>query len=313
MRWSFVVSLILTLALGSVYWYQSGAHLCPAPLSYRLGTLDPSFNLAPETALAHIKVAEDVWERSTGRELFTYNPSARFTINFEYDERQAENNAEQSERDRLDIEQLTNGETIAELEELEYSYDALVREYENKAAAYEVQLQSYNETVQRYNDQGGALPDTFAELETEREELASTRDALTTEAARLNQVAAELAEASAVANERILAYNARVSEYNTKYGEAREFTQGDYQGDLINIYTFRDAVELERVLAHEFGHALGVGHVEGTSSIMYYLVTDSADTPELSLADTDAFLQVCGSGEQWDSRLRAIIRSIITG
>jgi len=240
-----------------------------------------------------------------------YDPAASFTINFQFDERQAENNAEQSERDRLDREQAANDQLIKDIESLEYSYEALVRQYEAKTAVYEQDLQSYNETVQRYNDQGGAPPETFTALEAERASLAQARDLLSKEAQNINQMAGELAATSDAANQQIDAYNERVGAYNTKFGEAREFTQGDYQGDRINIYTFRDTVELERVLAHEFGHALGIGHVEGTSSIMYYLMTEMADVPDLSPNDSAAFLAVCGTQVTWEQKLRAQIRSII--
>lgn len=312
MRWSFLLSLVLTLALAGVYWYQSGAHRCPVPLSYRLGTLDPSFGLSTEAVLAHIAAAEAIWEDSVDRDLFIYDPKASFTINFLFDERQATNNAEALERQRLDQEQVNNAAVIEEIEALEASYDSLVRQYEARTSAYERSLKTYNETVQHYNDQGGALPDTFAQLEAERQQLAEVRDALTREASTLNQLATKLAEASAAANVQINAYNDHVSAYNTKFGEAREFTQGDYQGDFINIYTFQDTVELERVLAHEFGHALGIGHVEGTTSIMYYLMTEQSAVPDLSGSDRAAFMTVCGSGDEWGQRVRAIIRNLIT-
>lgn len=311
MRWSFFLSLVLTLSLAGVYWYEAGADQCPIPIRYRVGTPHPSFNLSFEEAVAYSKNAEQVWEDPAGRELFVYDPTANFTINFQFDERQADNNAEQSARDLLDREEGANDVLIKEIESLEYSYETLVRQYETKATAYERDLQSYNETVQRYNDQGGAPPEAFAILESQRTELATLQDKLTSEARELNRIAHELADASATANERIASYNARVSDYNTKFGEAREFTQGDYQGDAITIYTFRDAVELERVLAHEFGHALGIGHVEGTSSIMYYLMTEMTDVPDPSAHDMMAFFDVCGTSDSWEQRFRAKIRSII--
>lgn len=51
---------------------------------------------------------------------------------------------------------------------------------------------------------------------------------------------------------------------------------GNYEngadGKNINVYRFKDAAELTRILAHEFGHALGLNHTDNPKSIMYWLI-----------------------------------------
>jgi predicted Zn-dependent protease len=54
----------------------------------------------------------------------------------------------------------------------------------------------------------------------------------------------------------------------------------------INIYQFDDIERLTLVLAHEFGHALGLTHVGNPKSVMYYL-TDRQDTRNLKLSEED--------------------------
>ena len=83
--------------------------------------------------------------------------------------------------------------------------------------------------------------------------------------------------------------------FNNQFGGTREFTQGDYQGDHINVYQFRDRAELILVLAHELGHALQLDHVENPASIMYYLMGEQPPESRLSAEDLEAFAQTCGA------------------
>ena len=53
-----------------------------------------------------------------------------------------------------------------------------------------------------------------------------------------------------------------------KYGEDDAYTQGDYSGNSINVYSFDDRETLVTLLAHEFGHALEVPDNQDPDSIM---------------------------------------------
>lgn len=53
---------------------------------------------------------------------------------------------------------------------------------------------------------------------------------------------------------------------NTQPGES--FEKGSHYKGEINIYHFENEQDLIMVLAHEFGHALDLGHVVGDESIM---------------------------------------------
>lgn len=311
MRFPFLVVLVLTFAGAGTFWYKSTAAICPAPLTYRVGEIDSHFNLDTEAAKKHLAKAEAVWEESAGRELFIYDEKATFVVDFIFDERQAEADIEVTEQNALDAKKIENDSLVDTIENLQKEYDALGDSYKKRVSTYEAKLNAHNDKVNSYNDQGGAPTEVFAELERERSNLNAESAELSKKADELTGLANKINELSERGNELVGQYNEEVVEYNKKFGYAREFTQGDYQGERINVYKFSDDAELLAVLTHEFGHALGLEHVEGESSVMYYLLKNTTDAPTLSKEDKDAFVAQCGSGEEWPHRIRAIIRTLL--
>lgn len=302
---------LLALSVPLTIWYTSTAQQCPVPLHYRVGDIDESFSLSLVEAQEDIAAAAEVWENSIDRELFVYDETADFTINFVFDERQETLNLEQNERKELDQTREQNNEVLQQVESLQSQYDELAANYEANVAQYEQDLAEYNADVNTYNDRGGAPSDKFTELETERVRLSQTADNLGDTATKLNKLASEINKLGDRGNQLINEYNEEVSQYNAEFGFAREFTQGDYQGDRINIYTFNDKNELITVLAHEFGHALGIDHVESDSSLMYYLIDETASSTNLSAEDAAAFLEVCGATESIAQKVRHVIRTLL--
>ena len=69
-------------------------------------------------------------------------------------------------------------------------------------------------------------------------------------------------------------YNQFVNSYNQKYGHGLEFNQAEYTGNEINVYQYGNKNDLTLALAHEFGHALSMDHIENSNSIMYYLTKE---------------------------------------
>lgn len=64
------------------------------------------------------------------------------------------------------------------------------------------------------------------------------------------------------------------------------FDKGSHYRGEINIYHFDSQADLIKVLAHEFGHALNLGHVAGDESIMAALFINRTTFP-LSLTEFD--------------------------
>lgn len=293
LRMRFIFSLIVIFSLVGGYLYMVGAGLCPAPLEYRVGILDERFALTEEEAIASIASAAAIWEEATERDLFVYSDDADFTINFIFDERQATADAESNFRDRLDTAEAANDSIENQYDLLLSEYNTLQAEYESASAQYEANLASYNDLVSSYNTQGGAPPGVYADLQAQQRSLDREREGLNQYVSQLNTLVEKINKLSSRGTQLIETYNRGVEVYNNTFGESREFTQGDYRGSEINIYTFVDEAELQLVLAHELGHALHLGHVENSESVLYYLIGDQPVELSLTEHDLDEFDRVC--------------------
>ena len=294
LRTSYTVALMLAVLLAGAYWYTSVEAVCRLPVYYSLGALDYRFGLSEDEARTHLSEAESIWEEATGRNLFTYDDSADLKVNFIYDERQQSADAADAAKDNLDDQATINDTLSATYAALVAEYDKQELIYQDQKAAYERRLNVYNAKVNEYNESGGAPPDVYEELEAERQELDAEREAVNAQSDKLNELSQQINDIGEQGNRLIEQYNERVRRFNDTFGHTEEFTQGDYRGRSINIYSFQDDWELQLVLAHEFGHALSLDHVENDASIMYYLLGGQPADLETSLQDVTEFQAVCG-------------------
>lgn len=295
MRSGFAIILMVTLLFGGGYFYYIAQAVCPAPLSYSLGELDDRFGLSHDEARVALSRAESVWEDATGRNLFTYEEeNGQLVINFVFDERQEFIEAEGELKEKLDAtENISDaiGETYAALVA---QYNDLRVAYGEEVASYEKRLNRYNEEVAGYNKQGGAPEGEYERLSQEKGALDREQQSLNAMAKDLNALVEEINRIGDKGNSLINTYNKGVDLYNNTFGQTREFTQGDYTNDTIQIYTFEDEEELNVVLVHELGHALSLDHVDGKESVMHYLIGDQRPGAVLTENDLQEFNRVCG-------------------
>jgi predicted Zn-dependent protease len=311
MRSTLATILIFLAVFGTSYWYVDTSSVCPVPVFYNLGEVDERFDITRAEVREILEQSENVWEEAIGKNLFTYDDRSKFTVNLIYDERQQLASTEEEWRLNLDTKEKESQRVIEQVKVLAVDYEVKKNEYEVERDSYDARLNQYNAKVESYNETGGAPVSEFAKLQKEKNELTLQVARLTTLENELNTKVTEIDALGIEGNRLIENYNSDVQKYNEIYGNLDLYTQGDFQRDRINIYKFSDKAELTKVIVHEFGHALGIGHVEGESSLMYYLMAEQPDSVSLTAEDKEALISTCGAENGFSYEVRRIIRTAL--
>ncbi len=267
---------------------------CDKPLEYAIGRFDSQFGVSQEEFKAEIAEAESVWEKALGKDVFLYDPDAKFKINLIYDERQLTTIQKQKTEFGLTAAENVLGNLDAKFNTMKNNYDRQKTLHEQAIASFESRRAGYESKVSYWNARGGASADVYDALQTESRLLNTEAARLNTEATVLNAVASELNTLLGQRNVAATEYNKVVENYNQKYGHSLEFNQAEYTGKEINVYQFGNEKDLLLALTHELGHALGMNHVESAESIMYYLTSgDMGNKINPSSDDLAELRRVC--------------------
>jgi hypothetical protein len=255
------VAVVALLGAGwFVYHKYEVTRPCATTITYSVGVFDSRFNISRTDYTNDLKAAAELWNKAAGKTVLTYVASGGMPVNLVYDTRQQHANFGQA---------ISSGEATYAAEKA--NLDAAEAKYEADRAAYDAKV-SY------WNARGGAPAAEYTALTQMRAALASEQAALEVEIKAFN------AEVSA--------HNKDVAAYNASAGQIEE-GEFDSRGAkaFINLYEFTNETQLERLAAHEFGHALGLDHVAGKSSIMY--AYNAASNLALSSEDLAAFKALC--------------------
>jgi predicted PurR-regulated permease PerM len=271
---------------------------CQKSINYTLGNIDKRFNLSDQKLLQDLSQAGNAWSQAIGRQLFNYaTTSGELKINFIYDYRQAA----ADKLKKLGI--VVTGDRNS-YDQLKAKYDALNQSYRQQRAALDAMISNfsqkqdaYNAEVASWNKRGGAPPAEVDRLNQTKQSLEAEVNQINYLTAQLNNLSENVNAAATVLNKLIADLNLNVQKYNNVGSSTGgEFEEGNYtsdaSGQAINIYEFSGSNNLIRLLEHEFGHALGLGHTSSSGDVMYYL--NQGTNLNLTTNDLAALKSYCG-------------------
>lgn len=260
------------------FWYRSFNYYfpCKSPITYSLGTFDTEFGMSKEEFLKALSSAEEIWEKPVSKNLFKYDPEGSLKINLIYDIRQESTVQLKSMGIVVENNRASYDALKAKYEALNVEYIRNRNAFESRLETFKIRQKAFEDEVEQVNAQGGADKETSARLNAERKYLNSEITAINGQQANLRVEVSNINALVVSINELAGVLNIDVQKFNTiGTSLGREFDEGVYrsgpEGQQIDIYQFDNRTKLIRVLAHEFGHALGLDHIEDPKAIMYRL------------------------------------------
>ncbi|MFW1859899.1 matrixin family metalloprotease [Acinetobacter defluvii] len=250
------------------------SHPLDTRLRYRIGDVDPRFQISRQHLEVLSQQAADIWHQGTMKSLFVYDPNAKLAINLIYDERQAESTARQQELNILENTQEYQNSERSNIEKLRAELDQSNREIDIYKVNYETKVSQYNQFVESINHSNQAIHTSLqAQLQQLKAQLETEKINLSQRLASHNQKVERLNQQVDILNSNNQQFNHSVDQFNARF-QPRQFDKGVFNGKSINIYEFQSDADLRVTIAHELGHALGLLHNTDPKALMYPMMKE---------------------------------------
>lgn len=261
--------------------YTEGSAVpCDVPLAWRVARIDSGFRLDTDEVVAALQGAIASWEQKVPRTLFVHDPVDGFPIRLIYGSRQARTqNWSQRNREVEELKaRLEQGRDA--LDKARERYSQMRTHLDRQRVDLNRQFSIYNSTVQSWNQQGGAPRSVMASLRARQDALETKRRELKDQARNFEVSRRRFQDQQDRFNRQVEKYRLRAGQLEAvfsgsavKSGEYRESTR-TLGGRVVSvereieIYQFVDRHDLQTVMAHELGHALGLDHVSAAGALM---------------------------------------------
>ena len=270
----FIVLLAVLLVPSIIYFRMPKP--CRDPITYRIGKVDERFTLTRQEFTSIVNSAAAIWGKPISRDLFREDPDGLIEINLVYDYRQEATDRLKKLNYKIDYSKNSYEELKTRLENLKIEFEQKNTALGDDLNAYQARVNAFNAEAELWNRRGGVPENIHLSLTKEKNELNLLRDTLDVRREEVKGLSDTINSLVVVINE--IASNHKldlVDHQNTGNALGREFCEGLYEKkngrQTITIYQFDDSNRLIRVLAHEFGHALGLEHSSNEEAVMYRL------------------------------------------
>lgn len=279
---------------------------CSETISWTVGPVDSRFAISKDELTGIVREVARLWSDAAGRDIFRYTPQQSdsvLTVHLIYSSQQYRFDEEEQLADSIRVLRQT-------FFPKQVSYRNRLATYRQVLNRYHNQLNRYNRAIELYNESLARVQVSGARSAREQERLNQYKS----EAERIRPVLEEAGKAAENEEKRLTAHadelnkladyiNELIYRQNRLLGNWTAFKKGSYiniaDRPKINVYQFDDPEQLRLVLAHEFGHALGIPHVENRFSVMYYRAEYQHTTPlQLTDEDIEALSENCGNKQE---------------
>ncbi len=304
-----LLSVLIMFCVMLVATTANGNPVCQVPLTWKVGEIDTVYDKSPGFVLNAAQQAVALWESAVGQQLFVHDAENGFPINLIDNGAHTDLQKSLTSRSVIDENQQMVAKAEKSLKNAVNAHDRLTGAYERQLAQFNRKQSAYNREVQRINRLGGATELQKRQLERQRNALNKERITIQREQKRVERSQDKL-------QQQIDAHNRLVNQYNEQVSSSPRLStekSGDFQFLLkserysytpvtitpreINVYRFANRTHLVWILAHEFGHALGLEHpslrgrsvMSASSDIMYA----QANPPRLEPIDHQLIQAAC--------------------